>query len=132
MQKAESTLVLVVFSRRPLCLMMMPIYAGLISADSPIPLAPCSPPVRRVAGGRGNIHGRYPSRKMRRTIQFESHTELGAIYLMEHDPGVLEYWDQSTRLKLHYRGPSGRQVTNWRRSFAVEQFSPNGEQGCSS
>ena len=22
-----------------------------------------SPPVRRVAGGRGNIHGRYPSRK---------------------------------------------------------------------
>ncbi len=39
-----------------------------------------SPPVRRVAGGRGNIHGRYPSRKMGRTIQFESHTELGAIY----------------------------------------------------
>jgi putative transposase len=73
----------------------------------------CSPPVRRVAGGRGNIHGRYPSRKMRRTIQFESHTELGAIYLMEHDPGVLEYWDQPTRLKLHYRGPSGRRVTNW-------------------
>lgn len=32
---------------------------------------------------------------------------------MEHDPGVLEYWDQPTRLKLHYRGPSGRQVTNW-------------------
>jgi len=72
-----------------------------------------SPPVRRVAGGRGNIHGRYPSRKMGRTIQFESHTELGAIYVMEHDPGVLEYWDQPTKLKLHYRGPSGRRVTNW-------------------
>jgi putative transposase len=72
-----------------------------------------SPPVRRVAGGRGNVHGRYPSRKMRRTIQFESHTELGAIYIMEHDPSVLEYWDQPTRLKLHYRGPAGRQVTNW-------------------
>jgi hypothetical protein len=28
-----------------------------------------SPPVRRVAGGRGNIHGRYPSRKMGCTIQ---------------------------------------------------------------
>jgi hypothetical protein len=28
---------------------------------------------------------------MGRTIQFESHTELGAIYVMEHDPGVLEY-----------------------------------------
>ncbi len=72
-----------------------------------------SPPVRRVAGGRGNIHGRYPSRKMGRTIQFESHTELGAIYVMEHDPNVLEYWDQPTRLKLHYLGPSGRRVTNW-------------------
>ncbi len=72
-----------------------------------------SPPVRRVAGGRGNIHGRYPSRKMRRTIQFESHTELGAIYIMEHDPSVLEYWDQPTKLKLHYLGPSGRRVTNW-------------------
>ena len=72
-----------------------------------------SPPVRRVEGGRGNIHGRYPSRKMGRTIQFESHTELGAIYIMEHDPGVLEYWDQPTRLKLHYLGPSGRRVTNW-------------------
>jgi putative transposase len=72
-----------------------------------------SPPVRRTAGGRGNIHGQYPSRKMRRTIQFESHTELGAIYLMEHDPTVLEFWDQPTKLKLHYRGPSGRRVTNW-------------------
>jgi putative transposase len=50
---------------------------------------------------------------MGRTIQFESHTELGAIYIMEHDPGVLEYWDQPTKLKLHYRGPSGRRVTNW-------------------
>ncbi len=72
-----------------------------------------SPPVRRTAGGRGNIHGQYPSRKMRRTIQFESHTELGAIYLMEHDPTVLEFWDQPTKLKLHYRGPSGRRVSNW-------------------
>ena len=72
-----------------------------------------SPPVRSVAGGRGNIHGRYPSRKMGRTIQFESHTELGAISTMEHDPGVLEYWDQPTKLKLHYLGPSGRRVSNW-------------------
>lgn len=60
-----------------------------------------SSPVRRVAGGRGNIHGRYPSRKMGKTIQFESYTELGAIYIMEPDPGVLEYWDQPTKLKLH-------------------------------
>jgi putative transposase len=72
-----------------------------------------SPLVRRVTGGRGNIHGRYPSRKIGRTIQFESYAELGAIYIMEHDPGVLEYWDQPTKLKLHYCGPSGRRVTNW-------------------
>ncbi len=26
---------------------------------------------------------------------------------------MLEYWDQPTKLKLHYRGPSGRRVTNW-------------------
>jgi hypothetical protein len=66
-----------------------------------------SPPVRRVAGGRGNIHGSYPSRKMRRTIQFESHTELGAIYIMEHDPGVLEYWDQPVRRVGAYHIPVG-------------------------
>lgn len=59
-----------------------------------------SPPVRRVAGGRGNIHSRYPSRKMGMTIQFKSHTELGAIYIMEHDPSVLEFYDQPTKLKM--------------------------------
>jgi len=59
------------------------------------------------------IYSRYPSRKMGKTIQFESHTELGAIYIMEHDPSILEYWDQPTKLKLHYLGPSGRPVTNW-------------------
>lgn len=70
-----------------------------------------SPPVRRVTGRRGNVHGHYPSRKMGLTIQFESHTvELWAIYAMEHDPGVLEYYDQPTRLKLQYVGPSGRRV----------------------
>ena len=57
-----------------------------------------SPPVRRTTGGWGNIHGQYPSRKMRRTIQFESYTELGAIYLIEHGPAVLEFWDQPTKL----------------------------------
>ena len=41
--KAESTSVLVVFSRRPLCLMMMPIYTGSITVSSLIPLASCSP-----------------------------------------------------------------------------------------
>jgi hypothetical protein len=60
-----------------------------------------SPPARRVQGRAGNVSGAYPSRKMGVTIQFESHTvELGAIYLMEHDEEVLEYYDQPPSFKL--------------------------------
>jgi len=52
-------------------------------------------PTRRVGGGRKNVSGRYPSCKMRLTIQFESHrVELPLLYEMEHDPRVLEYYDQ--------------------------------------
>jgi putative transposase len=51
-----------------------------------------SDPARRVGGGRGNVVGRYPSRKMGVTIQFESHrVELPAILEMEHNDDVLEY-----------------------------------------
>ena len=50
-------------------------------------------PTRRVGGGRDNVSGRYPSRKMGLTIQFESHrVELPLVYEMEHDPAVLEYY----------------------------------------
>ncbi|MGH9626988.1 MAG: hypothetical protein ACRD7E_01280, partial [Bryobacteraceae bacterium] len=43
-----------------------------------------SNPARRVGGGRSNVSGRYPSRKMGVTIQFESHrVELAGIYEME-------------------------------------------------
>ncbi|MFL5700939.1 MAG: TnsA endonuclease N-terminal domain-containing protein, partial [Ktedonobacteraceae bacterium] len=68
-----------------------------------------SPPARRV-GSRGNsVSGTYASRKMGCTIQFESHTvELWAVYTMEYDPQVLEYYDQPTTLELYYQGPSGR------------------------
>lgn len=38
-------------------------------------------PTRRVGGGRNNVAGRYPSRKMGVTIQFESHrVELPFVY----------------------------------------------------
>jgi len=71
-----------------------------------------SPPVRRVRSGRSNVCGRYPSRKMGVTIQFESHhVELAAIYEMEHNPDVLEYYDQPTSLKLEYRSATGRSVS---------------------
>src|SRR4051794_3438652 len=54
-----------------------------------------SDPARRVGGGRRNVSGRYPSRKMGVIIQFESHrVELAAVYELEHDPDVLEYFDQ--------------------------------------
>jgi hypothetical protein len=40
-----------------------------------------SEPARRVGGGRSNVSGLYPSRKMGMTIQFESHrVELAAVY----------------------------------------------------
>lgn len=60
-------------------------------------------PIRRVGGGRENVSGRYPSRKMGVTIQFESHrVELAFIYKMEHDPEVLEYYDQALSIRLAY------------------------------
>ncbi len=65
-----------------------------------------APPARHVQSRAHNVSGRYPSRKMGATIQFESHTvELWAIYTMEHDPQVLEYLDQpGRRLVLPARG----------------------------
>src|SRR5437016_3781088 len=71
-----------------------------------------SPPVRRVEARASNVSGAYASHKMGCTIQFESHTvELWAIYTMEHDPTVLEYYDQPTTVPLRYRSKSGRQLT---------------------
>jgi putative transposase len=73
-----------------------------------------SPPARRVQGRAGNVCGTYPSRKMGVTIQFESHTiELGAIYLMEHDEDVEEYYDQPPSFKLRYKTPSGHATTHF-------------------
>ncbi|MCI0628550.1 MAG: TnsA endonuclease N-terminal domain-containing protein [Acidobacteria bacterium] len=68
-------------------------------------------PARRVRGGRGNVSGRYPSRKMEATIQFESHrVELAGIYEMERDPDVLEYYDQPPPIKLDYQSDKGRRL----------------------
>jgi len=55
-----------------------------------------APPVRRVQGRAQNVSGTYASRKMGLTIQFESHkVELWAIYAMEYDTQVLEYYPYS-------------------------------------
>ena len=70
-----------------------------------------APPARRVSSRAHNVSGAYPSRKMGMTVQFESHTvELWAIYLMEHDPDVLEYFDQPHTFKLRYQDKSGRRM----------------------
>jgi putative transposase len=70
-----------------------------------------SPPSRLVRSAAGNVSGRYPSRKMGCTIQFESHRgELAAIYQFEHDQAVLEYYDQPGSIKLVYSSKKGRQV----------------------
>jgi putative transposase len=70
-----------------------------------------SDPARRVGGGRSNVSGRYPSRKMGVTIQFESHrVELAGIYEMEHDVDVLEFYDQPIQIKLNYDGPAGKRL----------------------
>ncbi len=70
-----------------------------------------SPPSRRVQSGKGNVYAFYPSRKMGVTIQAESHkNELAGIYEKEHDPDVLEYYDQPSPIQLVYPSKSGRQV----------------------
>jgi putative transposase len=71
-----------------------------------------SQPARQVGGGSRNVSGRYPSRKMGFTIQFESHrVELAGIYEMEHDHSVLEFYDQPPSIKLDYFSAAGRRLT---------------------
>lgn len=73
-----------------------------------------SSPVRRVSGRANNVTGRYPSPKMGVSIQFESeHVEFWAIYGMERDDDVLEFYDQPSRIPLSYRAKSGRKTTQW-------------------
>jgi putative transposase len=69
-------------------------------------------PTRRVGGGHKNVSGRYPSRKMGVTIQFESHrVELPFIYELEHNAAVLEYYDQPPSIPLSYPTPNGRALS---------------------
>ena len=83
-------------------------------AEAAVRLIRSSPPARRVGGGRHNVSGCYPSRKMGHTIQFESHTvELPLVYQMEHEDDVLAYYCQPPPIELEYLSPSGRRVVAW-------------------
>ncbi|MCI0421843.1 MAG: DDE-type integrase/transposase/recombinase [Acidobacteria bacterium] len=57
------------------------------------------------------MSGRYPSRKMGVTIQFESHrVELAFVHEMEHDPDVLEFYDQPPSFLLAYPSKKGQRL----------------------
>ncbi len=68
-------------------------------------------PARLVGGGRRNVIGRYPSRKMGVTVQFESnHVERAFLLEYEHDPDVLEFYDQPPSIRLRFQGAGGKQI----------------------
>ncbi|BAY10853.1 TnsA endonuclease N-terminal domain-containing protein [Calothrix sp. NIES-2098] len=73
-----------------------------------------SEPSRRVGGGSRNVSGRYPSRKMGLTIQFESHrVELPRIYELEHDEDVIEFYDQPLPIKIDYQDKNRRKLSHF-------------------
>ena len=80
--------------------------------------------VRAVRGGGGNPIGRYPSRKMGTTLQYETGSiEYLYLVLCENDPAVVEYYHQPSRLLLTYDAltPKGARVRQ-RRSVSVPDF----------
>jgi hypothetical protein len=88
-------------------------------------------PARRVGGGRQNVWGRYPSRKMGVTIQFESHrVELPFVYELEHDASVIEYYDQPPPIPLSYSAANGRAlaVVHTADYFVIRQDSAGWEE----
>lgn len=77
-----------------------------------IELIRTSDPVRLVRGNSGNVTGRYASRLMGFTLQFESHTvELAVIIDLHYfQSGVLEVWDQPYTLWLEYKNKKNRNL----------------------
>jgi putative transposase len=68
-----------------------------------------APPARAVGRGNRSLTGKYPSKKMGQYIQWESRTVEGpAVYMMENDPEVLEYYDQPNKINLRYTDSNGR------------------------
>ncbi len=83
-----------------------------------------SEPARLVGGGRQNVPCAFPSRKMGCIIQAESHTvELAVLFLMEHGPSFLEFYDQPPAIKLNYLDSEGRSRGHWHTAdyFVLEE-----------
>jgi transposase InsO family protein len=71
-----------------------------------------SAPARLVRSRRKNVSGRYPSRKMGLTIQFDSHTcELPVILDMEYyQEDVLEFYDQPLSFPIQFENKNNRKI----------------------
>ena len=67
-------------------------------------------PYRKVQNWFGNVIGRYPSMKVGKTIQTESHGEFALAITLEHDPKVFEYYDQPGPIPIRYRNREGRSI----------------------
>lgn len=66
-------------------------------------------PVRKVRSNRSNLITRYPSQKMQRVIETESHTvEFAAMLQYECDPGICEYFAQPMEVDEVLLLPSGK------------------------
>ncbi|WP_419393427.1 DDE-type integrase/transposase/recombinase [Cytobacillus praedii] len=66
-------------------------------------------PARSVGGWGENLTGKYPSRKMGVTIQWESGKVEGpAVLMLENDDEVLEYYDQPNKINLSFISNSGK------------------------
>src|SRR5690242_87480 len=65
-------------------------------------------PSRRVTSSFRSVAGSFPSKKMGRTVQFESGVERAGVHEYEHDKCVLEFWDQPEPIRLEYKHSTGR------------------------
>ena len=79
-----------------------------------------------------DVSGRYPSRKMGVTIGLKAiGWRLAGVYEMEHDVGVLEYFDQPPSIKLDYASATGKRmgVLHLLTSLSSAIETPDGKNG---
>jgi hypothetical protein len=68
-----------------------------------------SPPSRTPGARHGNMPVWYPSKKMQCIIKAEStKVEFAFLLQAEHDPEILEVWDQPASIPLEYPDRRGR------------------------
>lgn len=68
-----------------------------------------SQPARSVGEGNQSLSGKYPSKKMGLSIQWESgKIEKPAVLMLENDEDVLEYYDQPNKIKLSFIDDLGK------------------------